>query len=207
MNTKTANAKNTNPIRLRMSGTVSAFRRVFSTRLLLLRRFGGGFAEIGADRSKRFARRCREEDVAELQAGRQRGVALLELRLGRAAEHLDAVPQVAQLAARLERLRADLDRGGPAGEIADVEHRELGAEVADIARFLRDALALPKTTYPRRLAAFERGTLAAAGADGLALAAFAARFDHARTVSAADARALRTGVRVRLEGRERERRR
>src|ERR1700736_6698820 len=136
MNTKTANAKNTNPIRLRMSGTVSAFRRVFSTRPLLLRSFGGGFAEIGADRSKRFARRCREKDVAELQAGRQSGIALADLRLGGAAEDLDAVAQVAQLAARFERLRADLDRGVPAGEIIDVENGKLGAEVADVARLL-----------------------------------------------------------------------
>src|ERR1700680_3009954 len=126
MNTKTANAKNTNPIRLRMSGTVSAFRRVFSTRLSLLRFEGGGVAEVGADSSKRFARGCGEQDVAELQAGRQRRIALLELRLGRAAENLDAVAQVAQFAARLERLRADLDRSVPVGEIADVEHRELG---------------------------------------------------------------------------------
>src|ERR1700736_491302 len=116
MNTKTANAKNTNPIRLRMSGTVSAFRRGFSTRPLLLRFRGGDSAEVGAARGKRFARRCREKDVAELQAGRQRGIALFDLRLGGAAEHLDAVAEVAQLAARLERLRADLDRGVPVGQ-------------------------------------------------------------------------------------------
>src|SRR5581483_749929 len=205
MKTKTANAKNTNLIRLRMSGTVSALRSVLSTRPDLLRRggrVGRGLvvAEIGADRAERFARRRREEHVAETQTRRERARRVLR----RAAEDLHAVLDVLQLAVLAQRLRAHLDRGVPAGERADVEDRIFLAEVPDVARLLRETAAQRETARPRRLTAFERGPLAAAGAHGLTLAALAAGLDHAGAVPAPDAHALRTGLRIRLERRERE---
>src|ERR1700761_9241970 len=130
MKTKTANARNTNPIRLRMSGTVSALRSVLSTSGDLLRRLGGfGVAEVGTDRAERFACRGREEHVAEAQPGRERPAGGLR----RPAQDLHAVLEILQLAVLAQRLRAHLDRGVPAGERADVQHRQLLAEVADVA--------------------------------------------------------------------------
>src|SRR5580692_6989909 len=110
MNTKTANAKKTNPTRLRISGTSSALRRVFSKAGLCF------FAEVGAGGAERFARGRREHDVAELQTGGQLAALL------RSAEHLDAVLEILEARMLLQRLRRDFDRDVPVGEVADVDH-------------------------------------------------------------------------------------
>src|SRR5579871_2198662 len=118
MNTKTANAKKTNPTRFRMSGTSSAFRRVLSMEgaagLPLAR-----LAQRGAGRGQRFLGAGGEEHVAEAQPLRQRRAGLV------AAEHFHAVTEIFELAALLQRLRRDFHGRIPVGERADVDHREL----------------------------------------------------------------------------------
>jgi hypothetical protein len=66
MNTKTPNAKKTNPTRLRISGTSSALRRVLSKNVNPLR----VVAEVSTGGGERFASGRGEHHVAEPQAGR-----------------------------------------------------------------------------------------------------------------------------------------
>jgi hypothetical protein len=63
--------------------------------------------------------------------------------------------------------------------------------MAEVAGLLRVSARVRKTPCPRGLAAFKGWAFTAARAHGLTLAAFAARFDHARTVAAPDALSLR----------------
>src|SRR5579885_1371415 len=189
MKTNVAKAPNTKSTRLRMSGTSSAARRLFSTEPLFLSRCFAvrGRRRLFENRTRgveRFARAVGKEHVAEPQARRQRLSGL------RAAQNLDAVAFGFDLLGDLERLRRYFHRRIPVRQVVQIDDRELRAEMPDVARFLRVAAAMGQTALPRRLTALERRTLAAARTNRLAFAAFTAGFDHTRTVPAPDASAL-----------------
>src|SRR5665213_881869 len=173
MNTNSANAPNTKRIRCGSPGR-GAPRAGSSARL-------GFLFERRAGRRERFAGGAGEQDRAELQAGRQRRA------VAGPAEDLHAVGEVLEQALLLERGRSHFDGRIPRGELVEIDDRERGAEVPDVAGLLRVAALVRKATRPGRLSAFERGTLTAARTHGLTLAAFAAGLDHARTVTATDA--------------------
>src|SRR5450755_2685456 len=155
MSTKIANAPNTKRIRLRISGTTSAFarlRQIVIGRQLFLKVRAGGF-------ELRSSRR-RERDVAEMQA------------FGSVAdrEYLHAVLALGDQTGRVERVRRDDFLSIPVFEVAQIDHRILGAEDLRRSRLLRHAAPVRKTSVPGCLAAFEVRTFAAARTRGLALA-------------------------------------
>src|SRR5579883_1836256 len=171
MKTNVAKAPNTKSTRLRMSGTSSAARRLFSTEPLFLSRCFAvrGRRRLFENRTRgveRFARAVRKEHVAEPQPRRQRLSSL------RAAQNLDAVAFGFDLLCDLERLRRYFHRRVPVRQVVQIDDRELRAEMPDVARLLRVAAAMRQTALPWCLAALTAG------------------LDHTRTVPAPDASAL-----------------
>src|SRR5471030_573973 len=155
MSTNIANAPNTNRIRLRISGTTSAFARL---RQIVID--GQSFLKRGAGGFELRSSRRRKSNIAELQP--LRGVA--------GGKDLHAILALGHEASVGKRFRSDEFFDIPIFQIAKVHHRVLGTEDLRGTRLLRHTAAMRKTAVPRGLAAFKTWAFATAGADGLAFA-------------------------------------
>ena len=170
--------------RWRISGTSTAARRLSNTLSLLPGRL-------------RLAPRCRAGGASASRALPEK-THVAETSVPAAASCRSfAPPRIFTPSSRDLRMpaalsvRATLRSTCPTPQLVQVDDRETVTEMSDVARLLRITAIVRQSPGPRRLSAFERRSLTAARTHGLTLAAFATGLDHARTMSASDALALR----------------